>query len=136
MTAKGYGQIRVGGRAYRAHRLAYELRSGPLPRGAILLHSCDNPACINLDHLTVGTQADNTADMMAKARGFTGDACSWAKLSEAQVIEVRQRLCGPDYRRGDIAAMARKLGVSVSTISDIRIGRKWKHAGQAVEPAP
>lgn len=64
----GYGQIEHCGRALRAHRVAYELANGPIPLGMVICHSCDNPRCVNVDHLFIGTQADNMADMVAKGR--------------------------------------------------------------------
>ena len=68
----GYGTFtesrKSGHRIWRAHRLAYELTYGPIPPGLVILHQCDNPACVRPDHLMAGTQADNIADMMAKGR--------------------------------------------------------------------
>lgn len=64
----GYGAVRYEGRDLYAHRLAWELANGPVPRGRWVLHSCDNPACTNPDHLFLGTRADNVSDMMFKDR--------------------------------------------------------------------
>ena len=69
----GYGvtNVNIGGRYYsiKAHRYAYELAKGPIPVGLSVLHICDNPRCINAEHLRVGTRADNQQDMKAKGRG-------------------------------------------------------------------
>jgi hypothetical protein len=75
---KGYGNIRVGGKSGKnrgTHRVSYELHIGPIPDGLLVMHSCDNPPCVNPDHLSVGTVADNVADMDAKGRRViaTGD---------------------------------------------------------------
>jgi hypothetical protein len=70
---KGYGRLGVNRSAQRAHRVAYELFVGPIPdlpgyHGGCLLHRCDNPACVNPQHLVVGTQQDNIADRERKGR--------------------------------------------------------------------
>lgn len=68
----GYGRLIVEGQAIGAHRLAYEVFVGPIPDGLWVLHHCDNPPCVNPDHLFLGTALDNTRDMLAKGRGILG----------------------------------------------------------------
>lgn len=64
----GYGAFRLNGRTLRAHRVAYELLEGPIPDGMIIMHTCDNRACVRLDHLRLATQAENILDMFEKGR--------------------------------------------------------------------
>lgn len=66
---KGYGVCGYDGKRYYAHRLSYQDAKGEIPKGAVILHRCDNPACINPDHLTADSQAANVADMLTKGRG-------------------------------------------------------------------
>ena len=64
----GYGRIRVGGRLLRPHRVAWELERGPIPKGKIVCHTCDNPLCCRIEHLFIGTHDDNMRDMTVKGR--------------------------------------------------------------------
>jgi hypothetical protein len=66
----GYGQFGVDRSIHeRAHRMAYQLTAGPIPKGIDVCHRCDNPACVRPDHLFLGTRSDNMRDMVAKGRG-------------------------------------------------------------------
>lgn len=101
----GYGQISVGGKRYRAHRLSYTMHIGPIPQGLDLCHRCDTPACINPAHLFPGTARDNAIDMARKGRApmtrhpsqsyfgradctLKGEAHSRAKLSDEQIKDI------------------------------------------------
>lgn len=64
----GYGYLRRAGRQWLTHRWVWTLMNGPIPDGMKILHRCDNPPCFRLDHLWMGTQADNVRDMIAKGR--------------------------------------------------------------------
>lgn len=96
---KGYGKIgyRFNGakpKYFLAHILARFLTTGEWPNGLCTLHHCDNPACCNPAHLWLGTNRDNTRDMISKGRdkvGYTkGEASGRAKLTESQVLEIRR----------------------------------------------
>lgn len=65
---RGYGQLSVNGTPRKAHRISYELHFGPVPDGMVVSHSCDNPGCVNPDHLSAKPQADNLREMFAKGR--------------------------------------------------------------------
>lgn len=90
----GYGHIRPGGCAAHdlAHRVAYELAKGPIKDGQIVMHTCDNPSCVNPDHLVAGTSKQNTADMVSKKRHGWREKTPWQKLSRAdakRIIDLR-----------------------------------------------
>jgi hypothetical protein len=67
VDSDGYGVFELNG-SKQAHKVSYELKVGLVPKGHVLLHSCDNPPCVNYHHLSVGTQAENMQDMVAKGR--------------------------------------------------------------------
>lgn len=125
----GYGQFRYGGKTCRAHRVSYEIHCGPIPdgdgyHGACVLHRCDNRACINPEHLFLGTQAENMADKVAKSRqprvSHKGSSNGQAKLTNADVLAIRAA-DGASQRR-----LAAQFGVAQGRISAIRSGKSWK----------
>ena len=120
----GRGQIRVDGVTKRCHRVAWELKHGPIPKGMCICHNCDNPPCCNVNHLFIGTQLDNIADMENKDRriNVTGEKVGSAKLTLAQVMEIRRRRDDNKERVIDLAA---EFGVDHSTISNIVAERSW-----------
>lgn len=127
---KGYGRIAnaVFGTG-AAHRYALMLRVGEI--GDLhALHKCDNPYCVNPEHLFAGTPADNTADMYAKGRQrffhFRGERCTQAKLVDTQVREIKRAFISRHPTCG-ATALARRYGVDHSTIHDIVAGRTWGH---------
>lgn len=120
----GYGRISYRGRLWRAHRLAYTLLWAPIPKGMDLLHSCDNPLCVNPNHLRPGTHSENIAEAYQKGRKVVpqGPKHPRFRLSEAQVAEA---LSSPETA----ASVAARFGVSKSTISRLRNGTTWKSRG-------
>lgn len=71
--AKGYGRVFHDGKYRAAHRIAFALAYGPIPAGMFVCHRCDNPRCVNPNHLFLGTIQDNTADMVTKGRHARGE---------------------------------------------------------------
>lgn len=87
-TSRGYGQLRVNGKSRSVHRLAFRLATGNDPVHDVL-HSCDRRACCNPHHLRAGTAKDNVADMYDRGRAVVGSSHKRAKLTEAEVVEMR-----------------------------------------------
>jgi hypothetical protein len=125
----GYGTIVVRGRQEKAHRVAFSLSKGQIPKGEVVCHRCDNPPCCNPGHLFAAPQAVNVADRDMKGRGarLMGSRNGFAKLSEWQVAEIKSRL----GRHGAGAVLAKEYGVSQSTISLIKRGIFWTHVSGA-----
>lgn len=88
----GYGLVSIGGKSRLAHRVAYEQHHGPIPEGMGVLHRCDNPACIEVPHLFLGTQHDNIVDMQNKGRQryALASARSDSKITDEQVLAIRK----------------------------------------------
>ena len=124
----GYGYTYHNGKHVSVHRIIWILINGPLEPGECVLHRCDNPPCCRLEHLFVGTQADNMADRDAKGRGnqqgVAGGANGSAKLTQRAVDEIRAR-----YKRGQkplMRELAAEYGVSRPQISNIVRGEYWR----------
>jgi hypothetical protein len=117
----GYGIFLLPGEVpVRAHRYAYEQVKGPIPAGLILLHSCDNPPCVNPDHLTPGTRKDNLYDSMAKGRRPKG-AKHWnSKMTDAQAQKIKDAPKTTAARK----ALAAEIGVNLSTVYRIQFGQR------------
>lgn len=121
-----HGSLYYKGAPWQAHRLAFTLVKGPIPEGMKVLHSCDVGRCVNPDHLFLGTQTDNIADMDAKGRSNRpqpGEKNGRALLSESQVLEIRQL-----YDEGKSPlTLSETYGVSRSIIYKIGKRESWRH---------
>lgn len=126
--SKGYGKIGIRDdagipRTVPAHRMVYALEYGPIPEGMVVMHKCDVPSCIAIEHLMLGTQAENLADMWAKGRAKPGlipsDARSNSKLTWEAVRLIRAS-------QESAKSLARKLGVSDILVGRVRNGFGWK----------
>lgn len=116
IISTGYGSIRIDGRGKLSHRISWELVNGSIPQNKLVLHKCDNPPCVNPEHLFIGTYLDNVVDMYAKRRGR-------AKLTEEKVKEIRRRRAGGESR----VVLSREYGVTHAAIYLIDTGKNWAH---------
>lgn len=110
----GYGQFWHDAKPQKAHKVAYELFKGEVPKGLIIMHTCDNRICVNPDHLKLGTTKENIADMDAKKRRGTK-----SKLTYADVAKIK-KLLEDRYSQQYIAD---QFGVNQTTISCIKLGK-------------
>ena len=118
----GYGQIRVDWKGWLVHRFVYTRLFGEIPDGLIIMHTCDNPACINPAHLELGTHMHNVRDKEAKGRGNQGPQNGQAKLTEDDVRQIREAYTGA---RGELAALGRRFGAHRSCIHKIVNHTHW-----------
>lgn len=113
-NSRAYAKIRIAGRAILAHRYAYELVCGPIPKGKQVNHTCDNRLCVRPEHLWVGSQSKNIIDMYSKGRGRS-------RLTPALVREIRGWL-----RTGKRPLeLAQHFGVHIYTILRIQRNQSW-----------
>lgn len=108
LSTSGYGRMTIGQRQIQAHRFSFEAHNGNIPDGLEVLHKCDNPMCVNPDHLRAGTHKDNMRDMYAKGRGGK-------KLTPEHVEKILLD------KRGS-TTLARQFGVTKRIIQLIRRG--------------
>jgi hypothetical protein len=120
----GYGQITYKKTAHRTHRLSWSAHHGEIPKGVYVCHACDNPACIAVEHLFLGTPEQNYADMRNKGRTRYN-----AKLTLADVATIKNRLAA-----GETAiAIARDFAVRYGQILNIKLGHAWRDVKAAAE---
>lgn len=132
VNEKGYGVInkgRVGEGNVLAHRLSWELHNGVIPEGEgyhgiCVLHKCDNPSCVNPDHLFLGTNQDNINDMVSKQRNRRGENQPMSKLTDAEVKEIR-KLRNTETITYD--ELGKKYGICGSTVYNIVNRYTWRH---------
>lgn len=127
LNEHGYGVMRPdtqrrNGPTMKAHRASLQL-AGVEVGGLYVLHSCDNPPCVNPAHLSAGSAADNAADMVAKGRQARGTRRGNTKLSEAQIPEIRARAAAGEMHK----VLAADYGVSRPSISRIVNRHGWLH---------
>lgn len=137
-SKNGYGRIGLLGQRY-AHRAAYLLTNGTIPDGAWILHSCDNPPCVNPSHLHTGTPQENVDERCARGRSAKGNGSGWhinpssrvrgerchqAKLTAANVLAIRRRYASGEVSRRELA---QSHGITADAVSKILRGERWAH---------
>ena len=127
LNEDGYGKVTRDGKKIGAHRYAWERANGRIaPGGMVVRHSCDNPKCVNPDHLHLGTQADNNADMVAKGRHRSpfgsGEAAGHVKLNWPKVREIRRRYAGGGISQ---RALGLEFGVTQGAVKRIVNHQTW-----------
>ena len=125
-SGNGYAYVRLNGESQLVHRAVFKLAIGPIPTGMVIRHACDTPLCVNPDHLSIGTQAENMADMVERGR----QRGPRVPLSPAQQAEIVAAVAL--YRSGKLgythAAIVAGWGVSVTTVK--RLDREARTPAQ------
>lgn len=125
----GYGFTSYDGRKIAAHRRAYILHHGLTTAdiiGLVVMHTCDNPPCVNPNHLVLGTGRDNIDDMIAKGRSLRGERNHQAVLTSDQVQAIRDAYASAE--RVTQTELARQYGVTQQQISHIILNKTWKES--------
>ena len=128
----GYGTLKIKGKMVGAHRYSYELFKSLIPPGLLVCHTCDNPKCVNPEHLFLGSNSDNMKDAFSKgrlphlktaARKFEkGRAPHNRKITVEQLIQIRNLL----KQKMQLADIATTMHLSISAIKDISAGRPYR----------
>lgn len=152
--ARGYGRVKVRRLSVSAHRLAWVLAFGPIPDGLLVLHRCDNPPCVNPDHLWLGTHGDNQRDKWAKGRGLTPEQFAairhpkgddhprrrhpelWPMHSHPKLTEDQVRSIRDEYAAGGVTqqALADRYRVRQTLISRIVLRQIWRASSRGDGP--
>lgn len=118
-----YGQISFRCKKYLTHRFSWMIHNGAIPDGKIVCHKCDNESCVNPSHLFLGTNMENTADMLSKGREKRGEAHKSSKLNNGQILKIRAEFKIPK----SIAQIARDFEIGETTVRNIVRRWTWTH---------
>lgn len=120
INTSGYGVGRFRDGTAIASRLAFIAFKDLIPKGSVVRHSCDNPLCVNPDHLFLGTADDNIKDKVRRSRQVRGERHNSAKLTEEMVKQIRVLSLSQE-------AIGKRFGVSQVMVSRIKLGKAWRH---------
>jgi hypothetical protein len=138
----GYGNIGIGGKVEKAHRVAWVISNGAIPDGLLVLHNCDNPSCVRFEHLRLGTDLDNSRDRENRHRGnkahgdrngsrlhpeklVRGEDHHEAKLTWGKVREIRRRYKWGGIGGDSLTTLATEFGMNPATIQRIVKKKLW-----------
>lgn len=128
VNPKGYGYMSYLGKPTLAHRASWMIHNGDIPKGKLVLHTCDLPPCVRPSHLWLGDAACNTNDMMKKGRynynkrTYKGSDSSNSKITEETALKIKQMMLIMPANK-----VAEALNVSLHIVYDIRNNKTWKH---------
>lgn len=121
---QGYGHAIIKRRKVKAHRFSWMIYNAVIPAGLCVLHKCDNPSCVNPEHLFLGTRKDNAVDKMNKGRCLYGEKHCLVKITEEQAMSI---LSDPRSNY----AIGKEYGISNQQVSRIKTGKRWRHLSGA-----
>lgn len=130
-STNGYGKFGLNGVSVYAHRVSAQL-AGMSIEGLLVCHQCDNPPCVNPHHLFPGTHKDNGEDMSSKGRSLRGERGTAAKITAADVMEIRRRNAEGELQRG----IAADFGIHEGYVSTIVAGATWGHLPMVERKVP
>ncbi len=124
IQSKGYGSVGISkGKTALTHRVAYEISTGEIPKGKMVLHKCDNRGCVNPNHLYLGTHQDNMKDMVERDRQARGERNGRSRLTNEDVKNIRRNYGTGNHTQKQVAD---QFGVSISSIRKILSEEYWK----------
>ena len=122
-NAQEYPRIYRNGKYWKISRYIYTQEHGEIPTGMIIRHTCDNPRCINIDHLIIGTKQDNANDKVERNRQIKGAQVASSKLTDQDIINIRNI----NLKHLKQISIARMYDISKSVVSNILNNKTWKH---------